>query len=86
MPILMPTPHELAHLSSRQRDRIRKAIWRIITETDETAVRVITDSEAAHQYGDRIRRHALMLEATMKRDDDDVILERRRVLLEAVAR
>jgi phage regulator Rha-like protein len=86
MPVLMPTPHELAHLSHHQRDRIRRAIWRIIAETDQAAARVMTDVQTATEYGERIRRHALMLEATTQRDDLDVILERRRVLLQAVAR
>lgn len=86
MPVLMPTPDELRHLSHHQRDKIRRAIWRIMTETDTAAARVMTSTTAATEYGERIRRHALMLEATTARDDLSVIMERRRVLLAAVAK
>jgi hypothetical protein len=84
MPALLPTPDELKHLSHHQRDRIRRAIWRILVETDKVAANVAANIDANTEYGERIRRQARMIEASTPRDDLDTVLERRRVLLEAM--
>jgi hypothetical protein len=84
MPALLPTPDELKHLSHHQRDRIRRAIWRILIETDKVAANAAADIDAHTEYGERIRRHARMLEATTPRDDLDTVLARRRAIMEAM--
>jgi hypothetical protein len=84
MPVIMPTVNELKHLSHHQRERIRRAIWRIIVETDNVAANVAANIDAHTEYGERIRQHARMLEATTPRDDLDTVLARRQALIEAI--
>ncbi len=85
MPMLMPTPDELARLTPRQQDKARRAMWRIITETDEQVNRTAKRITEAVAFGQAVRDHARALERYMPREPAYVTAERRRLLMEAVS-
>jgi len=84
MPILLPTPEELASLTPMQREKARRAIWRIVREADTVAARELRRAKTLADFGERVREHARALEVYMHRDDAHIIDQRRKALLEAV--
>lgn len=83
MPVLMPTKDDLQRMTPMQRQRARRALLRIMAETDDyiaaEAARV-----AARQFdGAKIIDQARALERVTPRDRPEVIAERRRIALEA---
>jgi len=84
MPVLMPTPCELREMSPRQREKARRAIWRILRETDDNIRREVRTPLTAVAFGEAVRERARALEHYAPKDPPWVTAERRRLLLEAV--
>ena len=85
MPLVLPTPDELRHLTAPQRDKARRAIWAILRETDERIVREVRNVASAEAFGEAVREQARQLERFIRRDPPWVIAERVRELMKAVA-
>jgi hypothetical protein len=81
MPIILPTPDELSRLRPAQREKIRRAVWAILTESDRVAAREAAKAHELHAYGEHVREHARALEEHIPRDDSATILARRAVLV-----
>jgi hypothetical protein len=84
MPVLMPTPAELRELTPAQREKARRAIWRILRDTDDNIRREVRNVESAAAFGEAVRERARQLEHYAPKDPPWVTAERRRLLLEAV--
>lgn len=85
MPQLMPTHEELANLPAHKRERIRRAIVRILNDVDDLAGREIERLTDAREFGEQVRDAARVLELTITRDDDETTYARRKALLEAIS-
>jgi hypothetical protein len=85
MPMLLPTPEEMARLTPRQKDKARRAIWKIITETDQHIERTARRVSDAAAFGEAVREHARALERYMPREPAWITSERQRLLLEATS-
>lgn len=85
MPVLMPTHEELQALPAAKRDRIRRAILRIMAEVDGIAEDALAARRSSLRDGEAIRELARLLEVNEPHDTAEVIAARRRVLLEAIA-
>lgn len=83
MPALLPTPSELQHLSKAQRDKVRRAIWKILTETDRVAADTVADMDQAALFQAATLDEARRLQALTERDDEETIRSRQAILLEA---
>lgn len=84
MPVLMPTPKELRSMSAAQREKARRALWRIIAETDRQVEHDLRRVDDARVYGEYIRATARELEKYTRHDPPHVIALRRRTALEAM--
>lgn len=80
MPVLMPTPEEMKRLTPGQRDRIRRAVWAILAETDRVAAREAARARETTEWAEQVRDHARALLAYMPKEDPATILARRAVL------
>lgn len=85
MPVLMPTPGELRELTPAQREKARRAIWRILRDTDDTVRREVRHVNTHTEFGEAVRQRARDLERYCPKDPPWVCAERRRLLLEAIA-
>ena len=83
MPVLMPTPKELQSMTVSQRERARRALWRIIAETDRQVERDMRRANDARAFGEYIRATARELEKYQPHDPPHVIALRRHIALEA---
>jgi hypothetical protein len=84
MPVLMPTPGELRELTPAQRERARRAIWRIIRDTDDAVLREVRGVKDLAAFGEAVRDRARALERICPKDPPWIIAERRRRLIEAI--
>jgi len=84
MPVLMPTPRELENMTAAQRDKARRALWRILQETDRQVERQRAASDEAHAFGEYVRQMARDLERYAPTDPPQVIAQRRQIALEAM--
>jgi len=85
MPVLMPTPGELRGMTPAQREKARRAIWRILRDTDDNVRREVRNVTTAAAFGEAVRERARELERYCPKDPPWVCAERRRLLLEAIA-
>ncbi len=85
MPVLMPTHEELNAIPAHKRERIRRAILRIMADVDGIAESALEARRAGLRDGEAIRELARLLEVNEPHDAADVIAARRRVLLEAIS-
>lgn len=83
MPVLMPTPNELQNMSAAQRDKARRAIWRILQATDREVERQRATLDEGRAFGEYVREIARDLERYATTDPPHVIAERRHIALEA---
>lgn len=85
MPVLMPTSQELQSLPPAKRERIRRAILRIMADVDGVAEEALQTRRRRLHDGDAIRELARLLEVNEPRDSAATIQARRLALLEAIA-
>lgn len=83
MPVLMPTLEEAQNIPSHKRERIIRAILRILAEVDDVADETTAEAYSAHAFGQRVREMAHQLEKYQAKEPNYVIAERRRIALEA---
>lgn len=79
MPMMMPALEDLAKIPRHKREKIRRAVIRILTEVDAVALR-----ESQMTYRDLVMGEARALEATTPHDPPHVTAARRQALLEAI--
>lgn len=84
MPVLMPTPDELQRMTPAQRDKARRALWRIVAETDRQVEHDLERANDAWALGEHIRATARELEKYQRHDPPHVIAQRRQIALEAM--
>ena len=84
MPVLMPTPNELQAMTPAQRDKARRALWRILQETDRQVERQRAAADEAHAFGEHVRQVARDLEKYTHHDPPHVIAQRRTTAMEAM--
>ncbi len=84
MPTLLPSPHEFARLSPRQRAKARRALWAIIRDTDQHLEQQQQQLVDAAQFGQHVLDQARALEHTEPRDSPTDIIARRIDALNAI--
>ncbi len=83
MPMLMPTPEELAHLPKHKRERIRRAVMAILLDVDDIGARAVKYAESDYAFGERVRAHARELEKFAEKAPAHEIRLRRMIALES---
>jgi len=84
MPRLMPTRDEVARLRPEQRAKIRRFIAQVVNDIDDVIDRENQRRLRLIAVGERIRSHALRLEAQRSPDPEHITAARRRALLDAI--
>jgi hypothetical protein len=79
----MPTAEDLRQMPPAKRERVRRAIWKIISETDDYAARRLEELADRRSWAEAVREEARRLEAMTPRDHVDVIERRRQIALQA---
>lgn len=78
MPALLPTPAELRNLDPETVERVRRAVWAIVIETDKVAAQAI-----AERRNTATIEEARKLQAELPPEDPALIEQRRAILLAA---
>lgn len=71
-------------MTAAQRDKARRALWRIIAETDRQVAVDLERAQDAHAFGEFVRATARELEKYTRHDPPHVIAQRRQIALEAM--
>ena len=83
MPMLMPTPDELARLSKAKRERIRRAVMAILLDVDDAAAVGVRQALSDEAFGERVRAQARELEKYAEKSPPHEIRIRRAIALES---
>lgn len=90
MPVLVPTPEEVAAMSPLQRQRARQAVARILRETQAALDDVVAASarreQTAAEWGRAVRDEARRMLADRPAEPESLVAARRAELLAAIPR